>query len=243
MFQPLDMPTQVTVLPPRLAACLRGSVGTTQFMKEPGASAKPEPKARTPEPARSSAAMHRPNVPPPTLSELRWIRGSDSPDFHEGVRKLPEKDRSLAVGRTPRTTPRRFVCGVRGLHGSHEEAARSRCRRPKAADVKYGSKSRFEILASPDESLGLRFDRIRAIQGPWRMVLSNDTDLRTTHPLDGLAPRLHLSTRAYQGRFGFTHRDFNLVPKLGYHLTYRQCFASLLSNGLGSAVASSCLAA
>ena len=53
----------------------------------------------------------------------------------------------------------------------------------KIADVaKFGNKNRFNIFASPDESLGLRFHRIRAIQGHWRMVMSNDTDLRTRRP-------------------------------------------------------------
>ena len=86
----------------------------------------------------------------------------------------------------------------------------------KIADVaKFGNKNGFEIFASPDESLGLRFHRIRAIQGHWRMVMSIDTDLRTTHQTawvldddwDG-----KLSTRAYPGPYSYVHRDFGLIP-------------------------------
>ena len=106
----------------------------------------------------------------------------------------------------------------------------------KVADVaKIGTNNRFEILASPDESLGLRFRRIRAIQGHWRIVMTNDTDLRTTHQTawvlddqwDG-----KLSTQAFPGPYGYVHREFDLIPKLGYHLTYRQCCAGLLTHGL-----------
>ena len=101
--------------------------------------------------------------------------------------------------------------------------------------AKFGNKNRFDIFESPGASLGLRFHRIRAIQGHWRMVMSNDTDLRTTHQtawvLDGDWDG-KLSTRAYPGPYGYVHRDFGLIPKLGYHSTYRRCFAGLLMHGL-----------
>ena len=67
------------------------------------------------------------------------------------------------------------------------------------------------------------------------MVMSNDTDLRTTHQtawaLDGQWDG-KLSTRAYPGPYGYVDRDFGLIPKLGYHSTYRQCFAGSLTHGL-----------
>ena len=83
LFQPLDMPAEV--LPQQVAARPRGSVGDVQFMKEPGASAKPKPEPRPCEPGQPST-LRAPGVPPPRLLELsmeRWIMGADLPEFQK----------------------------------------------------------------------------------------------------------------------------------------------------------------
>ena len=96
VFGPINVAPLVTILPPEIAARPRGSVGRAldhRFMRESGASAKPEPKARlTAEPARAALEPTRANVPPPSLSEVRWIMGSDLPEFHDEARKQSDKD-------------------------------------------------------------------------------------------------------------------------------------------------------
>ena len=148
-------------------------------MRESGASAKPEPKARPSQPARSAAAPARLNVPPPTLSEVRWIMGSDLPDLHQGVRKLSEKDcdiiskkMSFILRGWANTKYEDLSVEFKDFMMAMKKIYRS-ITIPKVADVvKYGSKNHFEIWASPNESLGPRFYRIPVIQGYGRMVPS-----------------------------------------------------------------------
>ena len=85
IFGPVDMPKYVLVLPPVVAARPRGSAGSSTDI----------PKARPkPQPARAALEPTRPNVPPPTLSEVRWIMGSDLPEL-QSVRRLDDATREL----------------------------------------------------------------------------------------------------------------------------------------------------
>ena len=245
VFGPIEMPKFVSVLPPIIAARPRESAGSSTDIPK----AKPRP-----EPARAAIEPKRPTLPPPTLSEARWIMGSDLPDLKQTIRRLDDDTRELIS--------RRMTFVLRGWSNSKKddptapkvyfreddmsvefdefvEAMKKVYRAINVAKIaevaKFGTKNRFETYGSPDESLGLRFHRIRAIQGHWRIVMSNDTDLRTTHLTAWVLDDQwngKLSTRAFPGPYGYAHKDFGLVPKPGcHHPTYRQCFAGLLTHG------------
>ena len=86
IFGPIEMPKFVSVLPPIIAARPRGSAGSSTDIPK----AKPRP-----EPARAAIEPKRPTVPPPTLSEARWIMGSDLPDLKQTVKRLDDDTREL----------------------------------------------------------------------------------------------------------------------------------------------------
>ena len=152
--------------------------------------------------------------------------GSDLPDLNQTVRRLDDDTRELIS--------RKMTFVLRGWSNSKKDDPRApevyfreddmsvefdefveamkkvyrAINVAKIAEVaKFGTKNRFEVYASPDESLGSRFHRIRAIQGHWRMVMSNDTDLRTTHLTAWVLDddwNGKLSTRAFPGPYGPT---------------------------------------
>ena len=116
--------------------------------------------------------------------------GSDLPDFSENARKLNDETREtisrkmsfiLRGWSNTKNDGKALVVifrdeksfgGFRGLHDGHKKVYPPSITVTKVADVvKVGTKSRLEILASPDEGLGPRFRWIRAIQGDWRMVI------------------------------------------------------------------------
>ena len=98
IFGPIEMPKFVSVLPPIIAARPRESAGSSR-----------------PEPARAAIEPKRPTLPPPTLSEARWIMGSGLPDLNQTIRRLDDDTRELISrkmtfvlegGPTPRRTTR-----------------------------------------------------------------------------------------------------------------------------------------
>ena len=159
-------------------------------MREPGASAKPKPEPRPLEPGPPSTVM-APAVPPPRLSAERWVIGSDLPDFHDGVRRLPEHDRdiisrkmsSILQGWTnTRLDAPHVVFWEEDLSVDFEHFMNAMRRLyrtisvSKVADiVKFGNRSRSELFVTSDESLGLRIHHI------------DETDLRLNPP-DGSGP-------------------------------------------------------
>ena len=86
IFGPIEMPKFVSVLPPIIAARPRESAGSSTDIPK----AKPRP-----EPARAAIEPKRPTLPPPTLSEARWIMGSDLPDLKQTIRRLDDGTREL----------------------------------------------------------------------------------------------------------------------------------------------------
>ena len=168
IFGPIEMPKFVSVLPLVIAARPRGSAGSSTHIPK----AKPMPM-----PARAALEPTRLNVPPPTLSEARWIMGSDLPELKQTVKRLDEATRELS---------RRMTFVLRGWSNSKDdkkapkvifrkddmsvefdefvEAMKKVYRSINAAKIadvaKFGNKNRFKIFTSPDESLGLRFHRI-----------------------------------------------------------------------------------
>ena len=104
IFGPIEMPKFVSVLPPVLAARPRGSAGSSSDV--------PRPK-HVHEPARAALRPARPNVPPPTLSEARWIMGSDLPELKQTVKRLDEATRE--------PISRRMTFVLRGWSNSKED--------------------------------------------------------------------------------------------------------------------------
>ena len=89
----------------------------------------------------------------------------------------------------------------------------------KAADVvKFGNKSHYKLLVTPDESLVLRIHRVHAIQGHWRKGKSSPTRPTSASPSRGLGFWITAGTGSWQRGHSLHPQKLFIHAEAGIHI-------------------------